>query len=170
MVTSKIEVKIRPLVLEDLDVILTIDHKIRSIEKAITYEYLTTEHIFTIDRKVSRMKQPTNYVDMITGNIADLLDLGIVAEIESHVRGFILGKVSATGTKPAGEILILGVHPDFWRKGIASKLVNAIFERYRSKGIKMVKMEVDRRDKPLLDFCEHMGFNAGHRIDYSKTL
>ncbi len=172
MVTSKIETKVRPLNLGDLDVIFSIDHKIRSTGNAITYEYLTTEQIFTIDRKISRMKQPISYVDLISGDVSELIDYGFVAEVKGHVRGFILGKVVPVGESAirTGEILIMGVHPDYWRKGVASALVQAISEKYRSRGIRTVKIEIDHRDKPLSGFCEQMGFSVGHRIDYTKTL
>jgi hypothetical protein len=48
------EINIRPMTLEDLDAVFLIDRKIREKGKAITYENLTTERIFTIDRKGSR--------------------------------------------------------------------------------------------------------------------
>jgi ribosomal protein S18 acetylase RimI-like enzyme len=165
-------ITIRPLVLQDLDVIFMIDHKIRSTGKAITYEYLTTEHIFTIDRKVSRMKHPSSYVDLITGDVSELLEFGFVAALEDHVRGFILGRtrVVSGATAKVGEILILGVHPDYWQKGIATLLLDAISEKYRSKGIHSLHIEVDHRDKPLLNFCERAGFEVGHRVTYMKTI
>ncbi len=63
MVSSELKVKVRSMTLEDLDAIFSIDRKIRGIGKAITYENLTTERIFTIDRKASRLTRPVSYVD-----------------------------------------------------------------------------------------------------------
>jgi GNAT superfamily N-acetyltransferase len=172
MSIAKVETKVRPMMLEDLDAIFSIDRKIRGMGKAITYANLTTEHIFTIDRHVGYQAKPINYVDLIRGDVSGLLEFGLVAEVEGHVRGFLLGRTSHVGetASQVGEILILGVNPDYQRKGIAIELVNAICERYRSKGIKRVRIGIDQRDKDLLDFCEHMGFSVGHLIDYSKTL
>jgi len=160
------------MVLGDLDALFFIDHKIRGLGKAVTYANLTTEHIFAIDRKVSRLKRPISYVDLITGDVTGLLELGLVAEVEGHVRGFILGRVAEVGehATPVGLILILGVHPEYQRNGIATQLVNALYDRYRSKGIKTVRIGIDQRDKELLSFFEHMGFNAGHLIDYAKGI
>ena len=140
--------------------------------KAITYANLTTERIFAIDRHVGRLGKPTSYVDLITGDVSSLLEFGFVAEVEGHVRGFILGQLTHVGEPPTqvGHILILGVHPDYWQKGIATQLVNAICEKYHSKGIKRVRIDVDQRDKQLRDFVEHMSFSIGHLINYSKTL
>ena len=169
---NRTEMKVRPMNLEDLDAIFSIDHKIRGMGKAITYAHLTTEHIFTINRHVGRLAEPISYVDLITGDVSELLDLGFVTEVEGHVRGFILGRRAHVGEAATeiGVILILGVHPEYWRKGMATKLVNAICEKYRSKGIRTVRIEIDQRDKELLGFCEQMGFSVGHRIDYTKTL
>jgi GNAT superfamily N-acetyltransferase len=166
------KIEIRPMVLGDLDAMFLIDRKIRAAGKAITYAKLTTEHIFTIDRKVSRQKRPTSYVDLITGDVAGLLALGLVAEVDGRVRGFILGEVRHIGeaATEVGLILILGVHPDYQGKGIATNLVNALAEKYHTKGIKTIRVGIDQRDKDLLGFIEHMGFSAGHLIEYSKSL
>lgn len=170
--SAEVEAKVRPLFLEDLDAIFSIDRKIRGMGKAITYENLTTERIFTIDRHAGRLTEPISYVDLIAGDVSELLELGFVAEVEGHARGFITGRVAhfSEAATEVGMVLILGVHPDYQRRGIAVELINAICEKYRSKGIKRVRIDVDRRDKEFLTFIEHMGFSAGHLIDYSKTL
>jgi GNAT superfamily N-acetyltransferase len=167
-----VKINIRPMTLEDLDAIFLIDRKIREKGKAITHENLTTERIFTIDRKGSRLTRPLSYVGLITGDVSELLDLGCVVEIDRHVRGFILGRVAHVGEMAieVGVVLILGVHPDYWRKGVARQLVNALCEKYRGKGIKMVRIGIDQHDKDLIFFFESMGFGVGHLIDYSKAL
>ena len=162
---SRIEgtIEIRPMILEGLKTILLLDKEIRATGKAITYENLTTEDIFTIDQEVNHHKRPISY-------IVGLLDFGFVAEIDSHICGFILGQAAYEDATEAGLVLMLGVHPDYQRKGIATKLVNALCEKYRSKGIRTIRATIDQQDKDLLGFIEHMGFIAGHRVDYSKTL
>jgi len=172
MTSPEVEVKVRPMALDDLDAIFLIDRKIRRTGKVITYGNITTEHIFTIDRKVSRQKRPSSYVDLITGDVSELLEFGFVAEVEGHVRGFILGQVIGVGEPaiPEGFVRILGSDPEYSRRGIGTKLVNAISEKYRSKGIKRIHARIDERDKELLSFFEHVGFKVGHLIDYAKPL
>jgi len=172
MSNGSVEARVRDMNLEDLDAIFSIDHHIRSAGEAITYANLTTEHIFTIDRHVGRLAKPVSYVDLIKGDVSELLGLGVVAEIEGHVRGFILGGIAHIGEAATeiGIIPILGVHPDYQRRGIALKLVNAICDKYRSKGIKKIRIDVDRHDKDLLGFIERIGFDAGGLIEYSKDL
>jgi len=48
MAPSELKTKIRPMTLEDLDAIFSIDRKIGEKGKAITYANLATQHIFTI--------------------------------------------------------------------------------------------------------------------------
>ena len=172
MTSHEVEIKVRPMTLEDLDTIFLIDQKIRELGKAITYVNLTTEHIFTIEREASLRERTVGYGDLITGGVGGLLELGFVAEVEGRVCGFILGRVTYVG-EPAtqvGSIIILGVHPDYWRRGIATQLVDAICEKYRSEGIKTVHIGIDQRDKQLLGFFKRMGFTVGHPIDYSKAI
>ena len=172
MSNGSVEARVRDMNLEDLDAIFAIDHHIRRAGKAITYANLTTEHIFTIDRHVGRLAKPVSYVDLIKGDVSELLELGVVAEIEGHVRGFILGRIAHIGEAATeiGIIPILGVHPNYQRSGIATKLVNAICDKFRSRGIKRIRIDVDRPDKDLLDFVERMGFGTGYLIEYSKGL
>ena len=174
MSSAEKKIEIRPMVIEDLDAIFSIDRRIRAAGEAITYANLTTERIFTIDRKAARARQksPTGYADLITGDVTGLFDFGFVAEVVEHVRGFVLGEVRHVGEAgtEVGMILIIGVHPDYQRKGIATGLANALCEKYRSKGIKTVRLAIDERDKGLLDFARHMGFGVGHLVDYSKAL
>ncbi len=172
MARSELKAKVRSMTLEDLDAIFSIDRKIRERGKAITYANLTTERIFTIDRIASHKTGPVSYVDLITGDVSGLLAYGLVVEVEGHVRGFILGQVTHVGEagKEVGQILILGVHPEYWRKGIAGELVKALTEKYRSQGIRSARIGIDQRDKDLAAFFEHMGFNVGHLIDYAKNF
>jgi ribosomal protein S18 acetylase RimI-like enzyme len=172
MSSSNVEATVRPMNLQDLDMIFTIDHQIRREGKAVTYANITTERIFSIDRHVGRLARPVGYVDLIKGDVSELLELGVVAEIEDHVRGFILGRIAHVGQAGTemGIIPILGVHPDYQRRGIATKLVDAICDKFRSRGIKRIRIDVDRHDKDLLAFVEHMGLGAGRLVEYSKSL
>ena len=157
------KMEIRPIALEDLKAMFLIDKEIRATGKTVTYADLTTEDIFTISQEANRHKMPLSY-------IAELLDFGFVAEIGGQICGFTLSRIAHENDTEVGLLLMLGIRPDYQRKGIATKLVNALCKKYRSKGIKTVRATVDKQDKGLLGFIEYMGFVAGHRVDYSKTL
>jgi len=172
MSSAEGKVEVRPMTLEDTDAMLSIDRKIRAVGKAITYANLTTEYILSTGRKVSHRGSPTNYVDSIAGSAAGLLDFSFVAEVDGQVRGFILGQVARLrqAATQFGVIQMIGVHPDYQRKGIGIKLVNALADKYRSTGIKTMRIGIAYRDKSLLSLVEHMGFGVDRLIVYSKTL
>ena len=171
---NKIEIEslIRSLQLDDLDAIFSIDHKVRALGKAVTYSNLTTERVFTIDRHVGRLAKPVSYVDLIRGDVTELLALGVVAEVEGHVRGFALGRVShlGEGGGQTGVIVILGVHPDYQRQGIATGLMDALIARFHENGMRTVRVAIDQMDKELQAFFEHLGFGVGRLVEYSKRL
>ena len=152
------KIEIRPIVLRDLDAMFSIDKEIRAAGKTITYANLTTEEIFSKDRKAA--------------DLTKLLGFGLVAEVDGQVCGFILGEIVhlRDAAIELGVILIIGVHPDYQLRGIAVNLVNALSEKYRSTGIKRIRVAVDERDKDLIAFFERMGFRVGHLLVYSKIL
>lgn len=164
---SEVEVSVQPMALRDLDAIFSIDKKVRATGLALTYADLTTEYIFEMSSdEVQPEKHPSKR------KVASLIDLGFVAEVDGQVRGFILGRrtyLIERGTK-IGEIMILGVHPDYGRKGIAAKLVASICQKFKTKGIRTVRIAIDLSDKDLRTFFEHIGFSSDHLLNYIKAI
>ena len=164
---TEVEVSVRPMALRDLDDIFYIDERVRASGLAVTYTDLTTEHIFEMSSDEGwPEKSPSKR------KVASLVDLGFVAEVDGQVRGFILGRriyLSERGIK-VGEIIILGVHPDYGRKGIAAKLVASICQKFKTKGIRTVRIAIDLSDKDLRTFFEHSGFNSDRLLNYIKTI
>lgn len=148
MCSTEGKVTIRPMEPEDIDAILTIDRKITGVRRAITY------------------------TDLITGYLGGTLDLSFVAEINGQVAGLIMARLAYVGepVTEVGLIQILGVDPDYQRRGIATKLVNVMLEHCKSKGVKTVRVTIKERDSQMRGFFERMGFSRGQLIDYSKIL
>ena len=130
------------------------------------------DSVLVIDRKISGMRRAVTYTDLITGDLGGVLDLSFVAEVDGQVTGFILARRAYVGEPviEVGLIQILGVDPDYWRQGIATKLVNVLLEYCQSKGLKTVRIMVNERDSRLQNFFQRLGFRRGQLIDYSKTL
>ena len=142
------KVRIRPMEHEDIDSVLAIDRKITGVRRAVTY------------------------TDLITGDLGGVLALSVVAEVNGQVAGFILARRAYVGepVTEAGLIQILGVDPDYWRQGIATKLVDALLDTCRSKKLSAVRIIINERDSQLQGLFEHLGFRRGELIDYTKTL
>ncbi len=166
------EIKIRPIKLEDLHSILSIDREIRAVGKAITYSNLTVEYVLFAGCGAPPQQTPASYVRSICADIAPLANYSFVAEVNGELCGFILGQVACLRASATclGTIQMIGVHPDYQRRGIGSKLMQALAHKYRSEGIKSIRIGVDYRDKSLLALVEHVGFSVDRVIVYSMVL
>ena len=173
MSSTKVQMQIRPIAVRDLDTILTIDREIRKAQKAVTYANVTTADIITSETRTSGRKRASSYyLDLISGETTGSPALGFAAEVQGRVRGFAIGRIVSVG-KPAtqvGQIVIIGVHPDYQRRGIATQLVKTICDEFHSRGVALAEFEVDIRDKELQGFVQRMGFSAGQPIRYTKNL
>jgi ribosomal protein S18 acetylase RimI-like enzyme len=145
---KEIKVRIRPMEPEDIDSVLAIDRKITGVRRAATY------------------------TDLIIGDLGKIPDLSFVAEVNGEVQGFLLARRAYFGEPFAevGLVQILGVDPDYWRQGIATKLVSALVETCKDKKLNAVQIMVDERDSQLQNLFQRSGFRRGKLIDYTKTL
>jgi ribosomal protein S18 acetylase RimI-like enzyme len=142
------KIRIRPMEHEDIDSVLAIDQKITGERRAITY------------------------TELITGDLGGVLALSFVAEVDGVVQGFLLAR-RVYIVEPPGEvglIQILGVDPDYQRRGIASKMVKALLDACREKKLSAVRIMINERDEQLVGLFEHLGFRRGELIDYTKNL
>jgi ribosomal protein S18 acetylase RimI-like enzyme len=142
------KVRIRPMEHEDIDSVLAIDQRITGERRAITY------------------------TELITGDLGGVLALSFVAEVDGVVQGFLLARRMYIVAPPSevGLIQILGVDPDYQRKGIATKMVNALLDTCRQKKLNGVRIMINERDSQLVGLFEHLGFRRGELIDYTKSL
>lgn len=130
------------------------------------------DNVLAIDRKITGVRRATTYTDLLIGDLGKIPDLSFVAEVNGEVQGFLLARRAYFGEPftEVGLIQILGVDPDYWRQGIASKLINALVETSQSKKLNAVRIMVDEKDDQLKALFSHMGFKRGQLIDYTKTL
>jgi ribosomal protein S18 acetylase RimI-like enzyme len=142
------KIRIRPMEHEDIDSVLVIDRKITGKRRAITY------------------------TELITGDLGGVLALSFVAEVDGVVQAFLLAR-RVYIVEPPGEvglIQILGVDPDYQRRGIASKMVKALIDACRAKKLSAVRVMINERDEQLVGLFKHLGFRRGELIDYTKSL
>jgi ribosomal protein S18 acetylase RimI-like enzyme len=135
-------------------------------------EHEDIDSVLAIDRKITGRRRAVTYTELITGDLGGVLALSFVAEVDGVVQGFLLGRRVYTVAPPGevGLIQILGVDPDYQRRGIASKMVNAFIDTCRAKKLSAVRIMINARDTQLLGLFEHMGFRRGELIDFTKSL
>jgi len=146
MTDKRDEIRIRPMNPADIDAVVAIDRKISGLNRSITY----------------------SINEMIGGQI----ECSFIAEVENTPVGFVLSSLSYIPGEifEACVIQTMGVDPAHWHKGIASKLINALMDAARSKGVEIIRIMVDQRDDKLVGFFERLDFNRGRFIDYSKNI
>jgi ribosomal protein S18 acetylase RimI-like enzyme len=85
----------------------------------------------------------------------------LVVEVDGQVIGFVgFGAVRDKDTDPAqvAEVYGLYVHPDHWRKGAGSALMEAALKRLRQDGYTEVVLWTMRDNTPAHGFYEKGGF------------
>jgi len=155
------------MVFTDLKDVTAIDRVLRKTGTRVAYKDFTTHKIFGIDTEGA---DTTTRPDML--EMAKLMDLGFVTESEGTLCGFIIGRQMylAESDIQEGEIAIIAVHPDYWGKGIATKLVDALNDLFRSRGVKRVRIPVDPLDEAMVGFLGRSGFSGDPLVYYSKKL
>lgn len=101
----------------------------------------------------------------------EIVRVGLVAERNRHVVGFLLGDVRAFefGSEPCGWILEIGVDPAFARVGIASRLLDEGRSQLLASGVGVVRTMVRRNNVPVLTFFRTNGFYGGPYVQLEFT-
>jgi len=104
---------------------------------------------------------PESYVKLATSPGGVFL----VCEANTGIIGF----VAARQVADEAEILNIAVHRDFRRKGVASALLLAALDKFRSFTIARVFLELRESNHPARALYEHLGFAlSGRRKSYYR--
>jgi ribosomal protein S18 acetylase RimI-like enzyme len=166
MSSVDLDVKIRPMTFLDLGDLFAVTQKIGAANTSATYKRFTLQKIFGTSPKNGDATQRADILE-----VAKLIDLGLIAEVGGKTCGFVVGRQTylAELDTMEGEIAIIGVHPDYRRKGVAHKLINAICDLFASRGARGVRIGVDPHDTDLTAFFERAGFIGEQVLYLSKT-
>ena len=142
-------VKIRPLKIEDLESIVTIDEKVLGEKRRDYWE-----------KKLQMMGEKASQVSL-------------VAEVQGKVLGFILGDVSGWEfgvPDTVGWIDTIGVDPAHQKKGLATALAQELVQRLKAMGVRTIYTLVSWNDWDLLQFFHVMGFTRGDMINLELKI
>ena len=153
---ASFKVQIRPLSLENIKDIVRIEKRIEGklgISSEERMEYLEEATRYNIERS------------------NPMLSLG--AELDENIVGFIIGEIRiwefGIGER-TGWIRILGVDPDYQRRGIGRKLGEALLEHFERRGITRVRTMAEWYTGDLISFFRSLGFNMLNMIPLGKEL
>lgn len=99
----------------------------------------------------------------IRGELTNPLSLWIVAVDGQTVAGY----VGSHSVMDEADMMNLAVAPEFRRKGIGARLVNALVEALRSNGVLRLTLEVRASNEAAHGLYNTMGFvQVGRRTNY----
>jgi len=105
-------------------------------------------------------------LDEFLSRHADHPRVGLAAELDGRLAGYLLGEVRAFefGSEPCGWVFAVGVDPAQLRAGVASALLTAACRAFRKAGVTRVRTMVRRNDIPVLSFFRAFGFAGGSYV------
>ena len=90
----------------------------------------------------------------------------LIAEEDGQVVGFLLGFVAPT-TPPSGYVHLVGIHPDFRRRGVGHLLYEQFTERCRAAGAQRIKAITTVGNEGSIAFHRAIGFDITEDPDYA---
>ena len=96
----------------------------------------------------------------------ELGDTALVAMAEQELVGFVLGFVAPTAP-PVGYVHLVGVRPDFPRKGLGHTLIDRFCATCRARGVRRVKAITTEANEGSRKFHLALGFAERVEPDYA---
>ncbi len=105
-------------------------------------------------------------LDALAKQLAWDSELVMVAEHEGEVVGVVVGTIDGT----RAYFYRLAVDPKMQGTGIGRKLVEAIENRFRQRGVNHVLIMVNQDNKKVLPFYHSLGYELQKYVTLSKKL
>ena len=90
----------------------------------------------------------------------------VVEDDDQQMRAFLLGFIAPT-SPPTGYIHLVGIHPDYRRRGIGKELYSQFARRCRAAGASRLKAIATMRHEQAARFHSSLGFEVREEPDYA---
>jgi len=84
-------------------------------------------------------------------------DMFYVALVDDEVVGYAVGAKRRDGS---GHVISIAVKPEWRRRGVGFKLMEALFNAFRERGLKRALLEVAVSNEEAVSFYKHLGFKV----------
>jgi ribosomal protein S18 acetylase RimI-like enzyme len=133
------------------------------------------EAVVRIDAAYSGERKPEYWSSVLRdflGTERGPVRVGLAAESGGRLIGHLLGEIRAFefGSEPCGWVFSVGVDQLHVRRGVASSLLAAACETFRSAGVERVRTMVRRDDVPVLSFFRAAGLVGGPFVQLELDL
>ena len=96
----------------------------------------------------------------------ELGDNALIVEEEGRLIGFLLGFIAFRAPK-TGYVHLVGIHPDYRRKGVGRLLYETFTERCRSLGCERMKAITTTGNEGSIIFHQALGWTSNEVEDYA---
>ncbi len=97
--------------------------------------------------------------------ITDCNTIGLTAEINGEIVGFVIARINIRRAITFGHILTVNVAPAYRRKGIAQKLLQKIEILFKERGINECRLEVRETNIAALNLYKKSGYTKAGRLE-----
>ena len=96
----------------------------------------------------------------------------LVAEADGRVVGFVIGEVRdwEFGSPPCGWVFAISVDPSARLAGVGTRLLEAISDGFRRKGVTKLRTLLSRDNTLILSFFRSQGMTAGSLLPLEMDL
>jgi ribosomal protein S18 acetylase RimI-like enzyme len=114
------------------------------------------------------MDKPYNWwsIGEVANHLDNYPDLCYVAVDGERVVGFALGAANFELITDAGHLEWVAVDRDYRKQGIASRLMQALLERYRQMGKKQVVTDIASDNPASQGMARSLGFSEGISVTF----
>jgi ribosomal protein S18 acetylase RimI-like enzyme len=112
------------------------------------------------------------YEDLTSANPGTPPDLSFVAEIDGKIVGFSINR-STYLMVPLTEVCIIHsilTHPDYQKRGIGFKLIQALLYHCQTQGISTVRALIPDDNKELQAIFKKQGFQCSNIVNFDNTV
>jgi ribosomal protein S18 acetylase RimI-like enzyme len=129
--------------------------------------------IVAIDARITGLRKPAYWAGILRrygGRDANRLFLVLIQD--KKVQGYIVGEVRdwEFGSPPCGWVFGIGVRPDARLRGTGTRLLEAVCESFRARGVSTVRTLLARDNALVLAFFRSQGLMAAPFIALEKNL
>jgi ribosomal protein S18 acetylase RimI-like enzyme len=113
-----------------------------------------------------------SYEDLASANPGTPPDLSLVAEVDGRMIGFSINR-SMYLMVPLTEVCIIHaifIHPDYQKRGIGRKLIQAVLYNCQIEDIGTVRALIPKGNKELQALFERQGFQHSNVVNFDKTF
>jgi len=114
------------------------------------------EKLYTIERECFTVEAFTK--ELLTTLLQDSNSVGLIAQINGEIAGFIIGLIQHSKRMKTGHIYTIDVAIKHRRKGVGMKLLKELEQIFAKKGVKACYLEARLSNVAALELYKKQGY------------